>query len=89
MLLVDQIGYQYSIGCFGIFFCEEECDLFDQLQGEQVFSKIDFLSRYHQLKIKEKNIHNTTFQTQYRHYEFFVMPFDLTIASCCFHGPYK
>ena len=38
-------------------------DLFDQLKGASVFSKIDLRSRYHQLRIKDTNVHKTTFRT--------------------------
>ena len=51
-------------------------DLFNQLQGAQVFSKIDLCSVYHQLKIKGEDIPKTTFQTRYGHYEFLVMHLD-------------
>nr|GFA48543.1 putative reverse transcriptase domain-containing protein [Tanacetum cinerariifolium] len=45
-------------------------DLFDQLQGSSVYSKIDLRSRYHQLRIKEEDIPITAFRTRYGHFEF-------------------
>ena len=38
-------------------------DLFDQLKGASIFSKIDLLSRYHRLKIKDVDVHKTAFRT--------------------------
>ena len=55
-------------------------DLFDQLQGAKVLSKIDLRSGYHQLKIREKDIPKTAFTTRYGLYEYMIMSFVLTNA---------
>jgi hypothetical protein len=59
-------------------------DLFDQLQGACVFSKIDLHLGYHQLKICPEDISKTEFTCKYGLYEYTVMSFGLTNASAFF-----
>lgn len=59
-------------------------DLFYQLNGATVFSKIDLRLCYHQVRLKDEHVPKTAFQTRYGHFEFVVMPFGLTNALVVF-----
>ena len=59
-------------------------DLFDQLKGAQVYSKIDLCTGYHQLRVRETDIPKTVFRTRYGHFEFTVMPFELMNVPMAF-----
>ena len=59
-------------------------DLFDQLRGERVYSKIDIRTGYHQLRVRDTDIPKAAFRTHYGHFEFTVMPFGLMNVPVAF-----
>ncbi|GKB45658.1 putative reverse transcriptase domain-containing protein [Tanacetum coccineum] len=64
-------------------------DLFDQLQGPSVYSKIDLRSGYHQLRVREEDIPKTAFRTRYAIMNFKLCPFGFDKRTCRIHGPYE
>ena len=59
-------------------------NLFDQLRGARVYSKIELRTGYYPLRVREVDIPKTVFKTWYGHFEFTIMPFRLTNAPTAF-----
>lgn len=59
-------------------------DIFDQLEGASMFSKIYLTLSYLQLKFKKEDITKIAISMRYKHYEFVIMSFGLTNAHTIF-----
>jgi len=68
-------------------------DMFDHMRCMHIFSKIDLRFGYHQVRIKEEDINNTSFRTMYGHYEFTVVPFGFSnepyVFMCLIYGVFR
>lgn len=60
--------------------------LMDELRGPKFFAKMDICSRYHQIRMRDKDVPKTTFSCHYGYFELVVMPFGLTNTPATFQS---
>ncbi len=58
--------------------------LLDRLRTEKIFTKLDLRGAYNLFRIRPNDEWKTAFHTRYGHFEYTVMPFDLTNAPAVF-----
>lgn len=64
-------------------------ELFDEVNGDNIFSKIDLKARYHQIRMHPGDIEKHIFCMHEGHYEFLIMSFRLNQCSINVSSTYE